>query len=38
MIAIEAIDIQGSSKRIVDSTDLNNDGGIYRLEKAPRIG
>ena len=36
--AMEATDIQGSSKRTADSADLNNDGGVHRLEKAPRAG
>ena len=38
VIAIDFIDIRGSSKRIVDSVGLNEGGeGIYRLKKARRI-
>ena len=38
IIAINAIDIRGSFKRIVDSADLNESEGIYSLEKARCAG
>ncbi len=39
MIAINATDIRGSSKRTVDNAGLNEGGeGIYRLKKAQREG
>ena len=38
MTAMDATDIQDSSKRTADSVGLNKSGDIYRLEKARRVG